>query len=74
MSISKLEKLVAHQRALAVAIRIEQRRSRYQKQKALYTTVKRLGMLNLRDDQIETALRAFCEGHSTNSDNREDPK
>ena len=59
MPSSKIDKLLARQLALKDAIREEKRHDRLRKQKALFTTVKRLGLLDLEDDEVEAALQAY---------------
>lgn len=59
MKNQKIAKLLARQQALKEAIKEETRHARAQKQKALFDAVKRVGLLDLEDDEIETALRAY---------------
>lgn len=65
MNTSKLQTLIARQSALEDAIRSEQRLSRQRKQKALFKTIQKLGLLDLTDDQLESALRIYTAGRNT---------
>lgn len=67
----KLEKLLARQQALKETIRGEIRAARARKQKALFGAVQRAGLLDLSDDQIETALKAYQAAKGTDSNGGE---
>lgn len=55
----KIEKLLARQEELKKTIKEEVRHAKTRKQKALFGAVQRVGLLDLTDDEIEAALRAY---------------
>jgi len=55
----RIEKLLARQRAIKDALREETRHAKVRKQKALFGAVKRAGLLDLNNDEIEAALQAY---------------
>ena len=67
MKNDKLDKLLARQAALKDMIREESRHAKVRKQKSLFGAVKRAGLLDLADDEIEAALRAYQASRGTNS-------
>lgn len=63
----KLDKLLARQQALKDAIKDETRQIKVRKQKALFGAVQRAGLLDLSDDEIEAALKAFSANRGTST-------
>lgn len=69
----KLEKLLSRQQALKDAIRGEIRAGKARKQKALFGAVQRAGLLDLSDDEIEAALKAYQATRGTGGNGGETP-
>jgi len=59
MSNTKLDRMLVRQQALKDAIRQEKHHARQRKQKALFGVVRRAGLLDLTDDEIEAALQSY---------------
>lgn len=55
----RISKLLARQQALNAALRDEVRHAKARKQKALFDAVRRAGLLDLPEDEIEAALRSY---------------
>lgn len=64
MQSEKLKKLMVRQQALKDAIKEETRQTKVRKQKALFGAVQRAGLLDLSDDELEAALKAYQTARS----------
>lgn len=73
MQNEKIKRLIARQEALKQAIKDETKHAKVRKQKALFGAVQRAGLLDLSDDEIEAALKAYGTARGANTGEGETP-
>lgn len=71
---TKLSKLLVRQAAIKDAIRAEARVVKSRKQKALFNAARRAGLLDVADDELEEALRAFSDSRVEHPNSSESQK